>query len=75
VALGAGRLEAVLHFSPRSAAAFAAISERKGFLDRVRKLRHICISHATAAPLIAIGAKVEVADAPNEDAVVALLDS
>jgi uroporphyrinogen-III synthase len=75
VALSAARLDAVLHFSPRSATAFAAISERKGFLDRVRKLRHICISHATAAPLIAIGAKVEVADKPSEDAVMALLDS
>jgi hypothetical protein len=51
------------------------IAERKGLLDRVRKLRHICISHAAAAPLITIGAKVEVADTPSEDAVVALLDS
>jgi hypothetical protein len=35
----------------------------------------LCISHATAAPLIAMGLKVEIASRPNEDALMALLES
>jgi uroporphyrinogen-III synthase len=75
VALGSGRLDAVMHFSPRSAATFTAITERRGFVAAVRRLRHLCISHATAAPLIAMGLKVEIASRPNEDALMALLES
>jgi uroporphyrinogen-III synthase len=74
VALGAGKLEAVMHFSPRSAAIFLSIAERRGFLAAARRLRHLCISHATAAPLIATGLKVEIASRPNEAALTALLN-
>jgi len=74
-AMSSGKLDAVMHFSPRSAATFVAIAERHGLAGSVRRLRHLCISQAAAAPLIAIGAKVEVAAEPREDAMAALLDS
>jgi uroporphyrinogen-III synthase len=74
-AISSSELDAVMHFSPRSAAIFVAIAERQGLAGAVRRLRHLCISHATAAPLIAIGAKIEVATEPREDAMAALLDS
>jgi uroporphyrinogen-III synthase len=74
-AISSGELDAVMLFSPRSAATFVAIAERQGLAGAVRRLRHLCISHATAAPLIAIGAKVEVAAEPREDAMAALLVS
>ena len=71
----AGQVDAVLHFSPRSAATFVALVERQGLADAARALRHLCLSRAVAAPLAAIGAKTEVAAAPNEAALFALLNS
>lgn len=74
-ALSTGKLDAVMHFSPRSAAIFVAIAERQGLAEAVQRLRHLCISQAAAAPLVALGANVEVAAEPREDSLAALLDS
>jgi len=74
-AMSSGKLDAVMHFSPRSAATFVAIAEHQGLAGSVRRLRHLCISQTAAAPLIAIGAEVEVSAEPREDAMAALLDS
>lgn len=66
-ALARKHLTAVLHYSPRSAATFAALVEAAGQAAAAARCRHICLSVAVAAPLRpAFGATVEVAMRPNE---------
>jgi len=72
-AIAAGGLDAVLHYSARSAAAFVMLAERQGLTDTVKELRHFCLSQAVAAPLLALGARTEVAAEPNEAALFDLL--
>lgn len=74
-ALTSGSIDAVLHFSPRSAATFVAIVERQGLVNAVRPLQHFCLSQAVAAPLRAIGAGAKIAARPNEADLLALLKS
>jgi uroporphyrinogen-III synthase len=74
-ALASASLDAVLHYSPRSAAIFVALAEQKGLETEVIGLRHLCLSVAVAAPLVALGAKVEIAPRPEEAALVDLLQS
>jgi uroporphyrinogen-III synthase len=74
-AIAGKRLDAVLHYSPRSAAIFVALVEAAGLVNEVLKLRHLCLSQSVAKPLADLGAKVEVAKQPNENALLALLDS
>jgi uroporphyrinogen-III synthase len=52
--IGSG-LDAVLHFSPRSAATFVALCEREGLVEASRNLRHLCLSQAVAAALAPLG--------------------
>jgi len=73
--LASGGIDAVLHFSPRSAAAFAAVAEREGLVEGARKARHLCLSLAVAARLASLGVRAEVAARPNEAALLALLKS
>lgn len=73
--LASGKLDAVLHYSPRSASTFVALAERQGLVPAVCRVRHLCLSEAVAAPLAAIGAPTEVARHPNEAALFALLKS
>jgi uroporphyrinogen-III synthase len=72
--IGSG-LDAVLHFSPRSAATFVALCEREGLAEASRNLRHLCLSQAVAAALAPLGVRAEVAAQPNEAALLALLKS
>lgn len=72
-ALKAGDLDAALHYSARSAAAFVRLAGREGLTDAVKELRHFSLSQAVAAPLVALGAPVEIAPEPNEAALLALL--
>jgi uroporphyrinogen-III synthase len=72
-ALKANGLDAALHYSARSAAAFVRLAEREGLTNAVKELRHLCLSEAVAAPLVALGARVEVAPEPNEVALLVLL--
>ena len=72
-ALASGRLDAVLHYSPRSAAAFVALVERQGFVNTAQRVRHYCLSDVVAAPLAAIGVAASVAKKPNEAELLALL--
>ena len=74
-ALAAGKLDAVLHYSPRSAANFIALAQKQNLAGTMRNLRHLCLSEAVAAPLAAIGAKVEIAARPEETALIDLLES
>jgi uroporphyrinogen-III synthase len=71
--LSAGDIDAALHYSARSAEAFATLTEQAGLSDAVKKLRHICLSQAVAAPLAARNWRVEVATEPNEAALLDLL--
>ena len=74
VALAAGRIDAVLHYSARTAAAFMAAATAAGVGDCVIRIRHLCLSSQVAAPLRAAGARsVEVANEPNENALLACL--
>jgi uroporphyrinogen-III synthase len=74
-AFASGTIDAVLHYSARSAAAFVAAATTAGIRDLSIETRHLCLSAQVARPLAAAGAKfVEVASAPNEDALFALID-
>src|ERR1700733_403661 len=51
--LAAGQIDAVLHYSPRSARAFLAAAAAAGIADSSIKIKHLCLSSEVAAPLIA----------------------
>jgi uroporphyrinogen-III synthase len=73
-ALASGVIDAVLHYSARTAAAFVAAVTRAGIEDLSIQARHFCLSTQVAAPLAAAGATaIEVASEPNEQALLALL--
>jgi uroporphyrinogen-III synthase len=73
-ALASGAIDAVLHYSARTAGAFVAAATRAGIEDLSIQARHLCLSAQVAAPLAAAGATaVEVASEPNEQALLALL--
>ena len=64
-ALAAGEVDAVLHYSARTAQAFLAAAAAAG-IDGANRFEHLCLSSAVAAPLVAAGAEnVQVAAAPN----------
>ncbi len=68
-----GRIDAVLHYSERSAAAFVRLAHAAGIGEDIGKVRHLCLSSAVARPLKLVGAKCEIAEAPDEAALLALL--
>lgn len=71
--LAADEIDAVLHYSRRSAEIFLDLVEACALLETVRKLRHIAISADAALPLCAAGYKIEIAAAPDEASMIALL--
>jgi uroporphyrinogen-III synthase len=73
-ALASGAIDAVLHYSARTAAAFMAATTHAGLCDRVIGARHLCLSAQIASPLKAAGvASPEVAAEPNEEALLACI--
>jgi uroporphyrinogen-III synthase len=73
-ALASGAIDAVLHYSARTAAAFVAAAMRAGIDGLSIQIRHLCLSTQVAAPLAAAGATaIEVASVPNEEALFALI--
>ncbi len=75
-ALQGGEVDAVLHFSKRSAENYLAGAREAGVLEQALGERHFCLSAQIAEPLTAAGAgKVVVAPRPNETALIALLDA
>ncbi len=73
-AFAAGAIDAVLHYSARTAAAFAAAAAMAGIGDFAIPTRHLCLSAQVAAPLAAAGTKaIEVASEANEQALLALI--
>jgi uroporphyrinogen-III synthase len=72
--LAGGTVDAVLHYSARTAAAFVTAVTTAGIRDLSIRARHLCLSAQVAGPLAAAGAKtVEVASEPNEQALLALV--
>ncbi len=72
VALDARAVDAVLHYSQRSAAIFLELLEVAGFDPAA--LRHMAISEDAAAPLRELGLPhIEIAGHPDEDSLLALL--
>ena len=74
-ALKSGSIDAVLHYSPRSARNFLALALKARLGESLRQPRHLCLSEAVAAPLAAAGAQVEVAARLDEAALLELLGS
>jgi len=75
-ALHDGRLDAVLHYSRRSAATLLRLAEAGTALNAALSLAHYCLSDEVAAPLREAGARrVFVAKTPAESELIALLPS
>jgi uroporphyrinogen-III synthase len=73
-ALKASSVDAVLHFSRRSAENYVA-GGRQTDLAAALKPRHLCLSVQVAEPLRAVGAaRIEIAARPDEGALLALSD-
>lgn len=72
-ALRAGEVDAVLHYSRRSAELFLAMMQRAGLWRQAARCRHYALSNDVAASLIAAGAQTFVAAKPHEDNLLALL--
>lgn len=73
-ALAEGAVDAVLHYSRRTAEAFLAAGAVDGLDAAVRKVRHLCLSPQVAAPLLAAGATdVVAASRPDQPSLFGLL--
>jgi uroporphyrinogen-III synthase len=67
-------LDAVLHFSRRSAATFLNAASAAGMADAALKLAHFCLSAEVAAPLMQAGATtIRIAPRPAEAALLELI--
>lgn len=74
-ALKAGEIDAVLHFSRRSADNYLDGARTAGLLAQALTPRHVCLSPQIAEPLAAAGAKeIAVAPHPHEAALIELLE-
>jgi uroporphyrinogen-III synthase len=74
-ALGAGRIDVVLHYSRRSAALLVELAVAAGLALPLGSATHLCLSGDVAAPLAALGWPVMVAAEPNEGALLAALET
>jgi len=73
-ALAAGEIDAVLHFSRRSAEIYLMCAKAAGVLDRALAPFHYCLSQAVAEPLAAAGARrIGIARRPEEAALMDLV--
>jgi uroporphyrinogen-III synthase len=72
-ALSQNRVDAVLHFSLRSAATFVSLAEGHGLADAARRARHLCLSRNVAQGVTPLGVAIECAARPTEEELVALL--
>ncbi|MBV9066982.1 MAG: uroporphyrinogen-III synthase [Methylobacteriaceae bacterium] len=72
-AMRSGDIDAVLHYSRRSAELFIALAQRAALWPNATKLRHLAISEDAAAPLIAAGASAQAAASPDEAHLLTLL--
>lgn len=70
-ALRAGRIDAVLHYSRRSADLFLRLAGEAGLSPFLSGPVHVCLSADVADPLEALGLPVRLARRPEEDALLA----
>ncbi|MDJ1159785.1 uroporphyrinogen-III synthase [Chelatococcus sp. SYSU_G07232] len=74
-ALAGGRVEAVLHYSRRSAAIGLALARAARLEEPFLACDHVCLSQDVAEPLARAGAQhIVVAAVPDEDCLLAALD-
>ena len=74
-ALTAGEVDAVLHFSKRSAENYLAGAAQAGVAGQALGVRHICLSAQIAEPLMGAGAsRIAIAPRPDEAALIASLE-
>jgi uroporphyrinogen-III synthase len=75
-ALTAGEVDAVLHFSRRSAENYLAGAGQAGIAKQALAARHFCLSAQIAEPLVAAGAaNVAIAARPDEASLITLVES
>ena len=75
-ALKNGEIDAVLHFSRRSADNYLAGARAAGLLAQALAPRHVCLSAAIADPLTGAGAsRIVIAARPDEAALLDLVDA
>ena len=75
VALKAGEIDAVLHFSRRSADNYLAGAAQAGVAKQALAVRHFCLSAQIAEPLVGAGAgRIAIAKRPDEASLIALLE-
>ncbi len=73
--MAAGRIDAVLHFSRRSAGIFVAMMMAAGMTAPLHRMRHLCLSKDVAVPLEQMDvAALSIAARPDEAHLLALLD-
>jgi uroporphyrinogen-III synthase len=72
-ALRGGEVDAILHYSRRSAAIFRRLIEAAGLANAATRALHVCISADAAAPLQDWASRLAVAREPNEAALLAAL--
>jgi uroporphyrinogen-III synthase len=73
-ALKAGKVDAVLHFSRRSAENYAIGARQAGIAGPALAVRHLCLSALAAEPLADAG-QVKIAARPDEGALIELLQA
>ena len=74
IAFHAGEIDAVMHYSRRSAEIFLDLAKNAGLTEKTLHLQHYCISDDTAEPLRAMGAlHVHVAAKPDAAGFYAML--
>jgi uroporphyrinogen-III synthase len=75
VALKAGEIDAVLHFSRRSAENYLAGADRADITKQALAVQHLCLSAQIAEPLVAAGASlVAIAPHPDEASLIKLVE-
>jgi uroporphyrinogen-III synthase len=75
VALKSGEIDAVLHFSRRSAENYLAGATQAGLAGQALAVRHLCLSAQIAEPFVEAGAaRVVVAARPDEASLIALVE-
>lgn len=74
--LTANEIDAVLHYSRRSADNYVAGATAAGIVEAALKPRHVCLAETVAAPLVRAGATgIAIASHPDEAALIELLAS
>ena len=69
-------VDAVLHFSRRSAEFYLEGAKKAGIVAQALQVRHLCLSGKVAEPLVDAGAgQIAVAKRPDEAAMIALVDT